>query len=117
MYTSTKENNTTNYDNYARKFDKECHILSYSINGKFSVNLKEDKTFNCPLKIKDLNSYEYLAYYSKSQIHVINLPSLSLQFQIALEKVSNIKSLCINEDLSVIYCISEDGTQIYAIKD
>jgi hypothetical protein len=97
--------------------DKECHILSYSINGKFLVNLKEDKTFNCPLKIKDLNSYEYLAYYSKSQIHVINLPSLSLQFQIALEKVSNIKSLCINEDLSVIYCISEDGTQIYAIKD
>jgi hypothetical protein len=97
--------------------EKETHIFSYSINGKFLVNLKEDKTFNCPLKIKDLNSYEYLAYYSKSQIHVINLPSLSLQIQIALDKVYNIKSLCINEDLSVIYCLNEDDSQIYAIRD
>ena len=97
--------------------EKECRILSYSINGKFLVNIKEDKTFNCPSKIKDLNSYEYLAYYSKSQVHVINLPSLSLQFQISLEKVPNIKSLCINEDLSVIYCLNEDGSEIRAIKD
>ena len=97
--------------------NKECQIFSYSINGKYLASLKEDKTFNCPLKIKDLNSYEYLAYYSKSQIHVINLPSLSSQILITLEKVSNIKSLCINEDLSVIYCISEDGSEIRAIKD
>ena len=96
---------------------KDCHILSYSINGKFLYSLKEDKSFSCPIKIKDLNSYEYLAYYSKSQIHVLNLPSLSLQIQIALDKVSNIKSLCFNENLSAIYCINEDGSQILAIKD
>ena len=95
--------------------DKNCEIFSYSINGKMLNNLKEDKSMNSILKIKDLNSFEYLAYYADSQIFIRNLPSLSLQ--IAIKNVFNIKSLCINDDLSAMFAFSEDGNQIQAFRN
>ena len=95
--------------------DKNCEILSYSINGRFLNSIKENAKIESTSKIKDLNSLEYLAYFVDTQIYIRNLPSLSLQ--IIIEKIFGIKSLCINEDLSVIYTFNEDGTQIQAIKD
>jgi WD40 repeat protein len=92
----------------------KCDILSYSINGRFLASIKEDKTFECPIKIKDLNSFEYLAYYANSKINIINLPSLTLQFSIEVK--NNFKNLCINDDLNAIYIINEDGTQINVIR-
>ena len=92
----------------------KCDILSYSINGRFLASIKEDKTFECPIKIKDLNSFEYLAYYANSKINIINLPSLTLQFSIEVK--NNFKNLCINDDLTAIYIINEDGTQINVIR-
>ena len=92
-----------------------CHILSYSINGKLLNCFKEDKAMGFPLKIKDLNTFEYLVYYANSQINIRNLPSLSLQ--IVIKSITNVKSLCVNDDLTAIYAISEDGAQIQVIKD
>ena len=92
-----------------------CEIYSYSINGKLLNNIKEDKSMDCLSKIKDLNSIEYLVYYSNSQIFIRNLPSLSPQ--IIVNNVFNVKSVCVNEDLSEIFTFSEDGTQIQTIKD
>ena len=92
----------------------KCDILSYSINGRFLASIKEDKTFECPIKIKDLNSFEYLAYYANSKINIINLPRLTLQFSIEVK--NNFKNLCINDDLTAIYIINEDGTQINVIR-
>ena len=94
---------------------KNCEIYSYSINGKLLNNIKEDKDMDCLRKIKDLNSFEYLVYYSNSQIYIRNLPSLSVQ--IIVKNIFNVKSLCINDDLSAIFAFSEDGTQIQAIRD
>ena len=91
------------------------HILSYSINGKLLNSFKEDKTMGFPLKVKDLNTLEYLVYYSNSQINIRNLPSLTLQ--IVIKSIVNVKSLCVNSDLTAIYAINEDGTQIQAIKN
>ena len=95
--------------------EKQCIIYSYSINGKYLSNCIEDKSLICPLKIKNLNSYEYLVYYANGQVNIRNLPSLSTQ--IIVKGVFNVKSLCINEDLTAIYALNEDGTQIQAIRE
>ena len=94
--------------------DKNCEIFSYSINGTLLNKLKEDKSMNCILKINDLNSFEYLAYYADSQIFIRNLPSLTLQ--IAIKNIFDVKSICINEDLSAMFTFNEDGSQIQAIR-
>ena len=62
--------------------EKKSEIITYSINGKYLADYKEDQVIEFPVKIKDLNTYEYIAYYSKSQVNVRNLPSLSLQIVI-----------------------------------
>ena len=94
---------------------EDSKIYSYSINGQFLTSAKEDKNLLSPLKIKDLNSFEYLVYYNSSEIYIRNLPSLSMQ--IIVQNIANIRSLCINEDITAIYGLNEDGTQILAIRD
>ena len=95
--------------------EKYSNIFSYSINGQFLNKLKADRNIDCISKIRDLNSFEYLIYYSKSQIIIRNLPNLSMQF--VINNINNVKSICINEDISAIYTFNEDGTQIQAIRD
>jgi hypothetical protein len=94
--------------------EKNCAIYSYSINSKLLNRATVDKSLTSPIKIRDMNSFEYLAYYINSEINIINLPSLSLC--ITVKNISNVKCLCVNEDLTAIFAISEDGTQIQAIK-
>ena len=95
--------------------NNNCEILSYSINGKLLTHCKEDKTMSYPLKIKDLNTFEYIIYYANSQINIRNLPSLTVQ--IIIKSIFNYKNLCINDDLTTIYIINEDGTHIQAIRN
>ena len=95
--------------------EEYTNIFSYSINGKLLNKLKGDKNIDCITKIRDLNSYEYLVYYYKSQIFLRNLPNLSLQF--VIKNINDVKSICINEDISAIYTFNEDGTKIHAIRE
>ena len=95
--------------------NNNCEILSYSINGKLLTHCKEDKTMSYPLKIKDLNTFEYIVYYANSQIIIRNLPSLTVQ--IIIKSIFNYKNLCINDDLTTIYILNEDGTHIQAIRN
>jgi 6-phosphogluconolactonase (cycloisomerase 2 family) len=94
--------------------EKKYEIFSYSINGSFLNRINEEKSMSYPIKIRDINSYEYLAYYSNSKIKIINLPSLALHFSI--ESNSIVTHLCINNDLTVLYTFNEDDTQIQALK-
>ena len=94
--------------------NNNCEIFSYSINGKLLNSFKEDKNLESPLKIRDLSSMEYLVYYSNCSISIRNLPSLSLQ--IIINNIFNVKFLYMSEDLSTIFSINEDGTQIQSIK-
>ena len=94
--------------------ENNSEIISYSINGTFLTSIKEDKDIICPLKIKDINSYEYLVYYSEFQIKIINLPSLSLQT--IFKVIHNVTSFCLNNELTIIYTFNEDGTQIQTIR-
>ena len=70
-----------------------------------------------PIKVKDLNSLEYLIYYANNnEINIRNLPSLCLQITIG-NIFNSIRNLVINEDLSSLFAINEDGSQIQAIRD
>ena len=95
--------------------EQNCEIFSYSINGQFLISVKEDKNLDCPLKLRDLSSFEYLVYYARNQLFIRNLPSLTLQ--IVIPNLLNVKSLCINKDKTTVFTLSEDGTQIQAIRD
>ena len=95
--------------------EKNSNIYSYSINGKILNKLKCDKNIDCITKIRDLNSFEYLVYYSKSRIFLRNLPNLSLQF--IIRNIIDVKSICINDDISVIYTFNENGAKIRAIRE
>ena len=95
--------------------DQNCEIFSYSINGQLLVNYQEDKNMESPLIVKDLNSFEYLIYYANSEINIRNLPSLSLK--IVISNINNVKYICVNEDLSSLFAINKDGSQIQAIRD
>jgi WD40 repeat protein len=91
-------------------------IFSYSINGQLLVNC-QDKNMESPIKVKDLNSLEYLIYYANNnEINIRNLPSLCLQITIG-NIFNSIRNLVINEDLSSLFAINEDGSQIQAIRD
>ena len=96
----------------------EKEILSYSINGEFLISRKENKNnMSNIIKFKNLNTYEYLAYFIGSELKVLNLPSLSIHLRITMQKnIFDVKFIAINKDLNIIYGINEDGTQIQAIK-
>ena len=96
-----------------KKDEKE--ILSYSINGEFLMSIKESKNISNVVKIKNLNSYEYLAYFVYDELKIINLPSLSTHLKINMNNY-DCKFIAINNDLNTIFGISEDGTQIQTIK-
>ena len=96
-----------------KKDDKE--ILSYSINGEFLLSIKESKNISNVVKIKNLNSYEYLAYFIYDELKIINLPSLSIHLKININNYGFI-FIAVNNDLNTIFGINEDGTQILAIK-
>ena len=53
-------------------------ILSYSINGELLLTLNESKNISNIIKFKNINSYEYLAYFINNELKILNLPSLSI---------------------------------------
>ena len=92
-------------------------IMSYSINGEFLLNVKENKNISNIIKFKNLNSYEYLALFIGDEMKIFNLPSLSVHLKIALQNNSiDFKFIAINADLNSIFGINDNGTQIQVIQ-
>ena len=92
-------------------------IMSYSINGEFLLNVKENKNISNIIKFKNLNSYEYLAFFIGDEMKIFNLPSLSVHLKIALQNNSiDFKFIAINADLNSIFGINDNGTQIQVIQ-
>ena len=92
-------------------------FLSYSINGEFLLSKKENKNMSNIIKFKNMNSYEYLAFFTGNELKILNLPSLSEHLKLNLQNdFFNVKFIDINEDLNTIFGINEDGTQIQVIK-
>lgn len=97
--------------------NKYREIYSYSINGKFLKYEKEDDILLNPIIIKDLNFNEYLVYICKNNNSIVirNLPFLNAQT--ILKDIENISGICTTDDIRILYAISNEDEQIYAIKD
>ena len=97
--------------------NKYRNIYSYSINGKFLKSEKEEDTLLNPIIIKDLNFNEYMLYICKNNNSVVirNLPFLNIQT--IIQDIDNISGICVSDDIKILYAISNNEEQIYAIKD
>ena len=89
-------------------------ILSYSINGELLLALNESKNISNIIKFKNINSYEYLAYFINNELKILNLPSLSILFKLNMQ--NNFQFISINNEIDTIYGVNEDGTQIQVIR-
>ena len=95
--------------------EKKSEIFVYSINGHLFMRQKEQSLITSPKIIKNINSYDYLAYISKSNIIIRSLPSLFMQ--VIIEDLPNIYAICPSEDLKILYAINKNGNEIYVIKE
>ena len=91
-------------------------ILSYSINGELLLALNESKNISNIIKFKNINSYEYLAYFINNELKILNLPSLSIHLKLNMQNNFCFKFIAINNELDTIYALNEDGTQIQVIR-
>ena len=98
--------------------EKNNEILSYSINGELLLTLNENKNISNIIQFKNINSYEYLAYFIGNELKILNLPSLSIHLKLIIQNNSNFcfKFIAINNELDSIFCVNEDGTQIQVIR-
>ena len=95
--------------------EKKSEIFVYSINGHLFMRQKEQSLITSPLIIKDINSYDYLAYIGKNNIVIRSLPSLFMQ--VIIEDLPDIYSICPSEDMKILYAINKFGKEIYVIKE
>ena len=82
------------------------------------MTLNEGKNISNIIKFKNVNSYEYLAYFIGNELKILNLPSLSIHLKLIIQNNSNFcfKFIAINNELDSIFCVNEDGTQIQVIR-
>ena len=97
------------------KEEKISEIFVYSINGHLFIRQKEQYLIASPQIIKDINSYDYLAYIGKNNIIIRSLPNLFMQ--VIIEDLPDIYAICPSEDMKIIYAINKYGNEIYVIKE
>ena len=95
--------------------NKVSEIFVYSINGKLLIRQKEESIITSPIIIRDLNSYEYLAYILNETIIIRSIPTLFRQ--VSTDEISDIYAIFPSEDLKIMYGTNKLGNQIHIIKD
>ena len=95
--------------------EKKGEIFVYSINGYLFMRQKEQSLITSPQIIKDINSYDYLAYIGTNNIIIRSLPSLFMQ--VIIEDLPDIYAICPSEDMKILYAINKSGEDIYVIKE
>jgi WD40 repeat protein len=92
-------------------------VYSYSINGKYLTQKKEEDTLLNPIIIKDLNCTEYLIYISKNNNSIVirDLPFLNIHT--IINDMVKINSICVSDDIKLLYAISYENDEIYVVKD
>ena len=93
----------------------ETEKFVYSINGKFLASQKEENSILSPNIMKDINSYDYLAYICNNNIFIRSIPSLAIQ--VLIEDLTGIYSIFTNIDKTILYGTNRIGSEIYVIKD
>ena len=95
--------------------EENTEILVYSINGKLIYKRQEYNRILSPIIIKDLNSYDYLAYIGNNNIMILSIPDLNVD--VTFDNLKEIIYICVNEDKKTLYALNQNGNEIYIIKD
>ena len=95
--------------------ENNSQIHAYSINGNFLFKQQEYVHMVNPVLIRDIYSFEYLAFIGKDNIIIKKLPYLDTQVNI--DCLPGIHSFCITEDNKALFTIDKNGKKIVLIKD
>ena len=95
--------------------ENNSELFVYSINGKFMFKQQEYVHLTNPILIKDINSFEYLAFVGNNSIIIRKLPNLDIQ--VNFDCPPGIYSICVSEDNKNIFTIDKNGKKIALIKD
>ena len=95
--------------------DENTEILVYSINGKLIFKKNEYNKVLCPIMIKDIYSYDYLAYIGNDNVIILSLPKLEVE--VTINDLIDINYICVSEDKKTLYAINKDGSETYIIKE
>ena len=94
--------------------ENNSELYVYSINGKFILKHQEYIHINNPIIIKDIYSFEYLAFSNKNNIIIKKLPNLDIVVNIDCEE--DVYSFCFSNDNKNIFAFDKNGKKIYLIK-
>jgi len=95
--------------------ENNSEFFVYSINGKFMFKQQEYIHLTNPILIKDINSFEYLAYVGNNSIIIRKLPNLDIQ--VNFDCSLGIYSICVSEDNKSIFTVDKNGKKISLVKD
>jgi WD40 repeat protein len=95
--------------------EDNTEILVYSINGKLIFKRNEYNKILCPMIIKDIYSYDYLAYIGNDHVNILSLPKLEVE--VTINNLNEINYICVSEDKKTLYAINKDGTETFIIKE
>jgi WD40 repeat protein len=95
--------------------ENNSQIHAYTINGNFLFKQQEYVHMVNPVLIRDIYSFEYLAFIGKDNIIIKKLPYLDTQVNI--DCLPGVHSFCITEDNKALFTIDKNGKKIVLIKD
>ena len=95
--------------------ENNSELYVYNINGNFMLKKQEYVHLTNPVIIKDIYSFEYLAFLAKESIIIRKLPNLDAQVNI--DCFPDIHSFCISEDNKTFFTINKSGKKLFFIKE
>ena len=95
--------------------ENNSELYVYSINGNFMFKQQEYIHLTNPQLIKDINSFEYLAFVGSDSVIIRKLPNLDIQANI--DCFPGVHALYITEDNKTLFTINKNGKKIVLIRD
>ena len=95
--------------------ENNSELYVYSINGNLMLKQQEYIHLTNPILIKDIYSFEYLAFVGNDSIIIRKIPNLDIQVNI--DCFPGVHALCITEDNKTLFTINKNGKKVVLIKD
>ena len=95
--------------------ENNSELLVYTINGNYMFKQQEYTHMTNPFIIKDIYSFEYLAFVGSNSIIIRKLPNLEIQVNI--DCLPGVHTFCITDDNKTVYTVEKNGKKVVVIKE
>ena len=95
--------------------ENNSELLVYTINGNFMFKQQEYIHMTNPFIVKDIYSFEYLAFVGSDSIIIRKLPNLDIQVNI--DCLPGIHTFCVSDDNKTLFTVEKNGKKVFVIKD